>query len=103
MRSFYRPIFRFRDYGDLGLLEPAAGFEVLEDGRVEGGVGGYGAVDTACVDEVEGVFGECPGECEVVDLEFQVWGDVGGLDWGEVCGYDGGGGELVGEVNCLIS
>jgi hypothetical protein len=55
---------------------------------IQGWVVGDGTEDGARVDEVEGVFPEGPGLCEVVDLELEVGRDDGGLDGREIGGYD---------------
>ena len=54
------------------MLEPASGFEIALDFRVEGGIVGYRAVDGAGVDEIEGGGAEGPWFGEIVDLEFEI-------------------------------
>lgn len=100
VRAVQAPVVCAGRDADLGVLEPRAGPEVLEDLGVEGGVVGDAPVYAARVDEVErGRRAKGPGQREVVNLELEVGRDQGGLDGREVGGDDGGRGVLVGKVH----
>lgn len=82
----------------LGVLEPAAGLEGLEDLAVELGPVADGAVEGAYVDEVEGGGLEGPVELGILDLEAEVRGHPAWLGRGDVDADDFRRGELVGNV-----
>lgn len=48
--------------------------------------------EVANMDQIERVLLPCPFGFCIVDLELDIWGDPGGLDWAQVCSDDLGGG-----------
>lgn len=82
----------------LGVLEPAARLEGLEDLAVELGPVADGTVEGADVDEVERVGLKGPVELRVLNLETEVGGHPARLGWGDVDADNLGRGELVGHI-----
>lgn len=79
-------------------LNPATGFQIVHTLAKECGPVGDGAAQVANMDPVKRLL-KGPVSFGVVNQELQVWGNPGGLNGAEICGYDLCLWKLVGDVD----
>jgi hypothetical protein len=89
IRSIKGTIIRSRNDTNFGLFKVCARLQRGVYLAVKRVVVGDASVYRSSMYEVKTRGCECPGCCEVIDVEIEVWWDVGGLDWTEIRGDNG--------------